>query len=82
MQVTLKLMQPWNVYFAKLRLVVLLCNSSGPTRVDVAVIFGSAFAAMVAVILCIGIAIIAVVYLTRKQHAKKVDLKRYVILVS
>lgn len=49
---------------------------------DVAVIFGSAFAAMVAVILCIGIAIIAVVYLTRKQRAKKVDLKRYVILVS
>ena len=77
MQVTLKLMQPWNVYFAKLRLVVLLCNSSGPT-----VIVGSAFAAMVAVILCIGIAIIAVVYLTRKQRAKKVDLKRYVILVS
>ena len=32
---------------------------------------------MVVVILCIGIAIIVVVYLRRKQHAKKVDLTRY-----
>ena len=49
---------------------------------DVGVILGSTFAAMVVVILCIGIAIIAVVYLRRKQRAKKVDLRRYAILVS
>ena len=55
-----------------------LLNSSGPTQVDVGVILGSTFAAMVVLILCIGIAIIAVVYLRRKQHAKKVDLRRYV----
>ena len=55
-----------------------LHNSSGPTQVDVGVILGSTFAAMAVLILCIGIAIIVVVYLTRKQHAKKVDLRRYV----
>ena len=48
---------------------------------DVGVILGSTFAAMVVVILCIGIPIIAVVYLRRKQHAKKVDLTRHVILI-
>ena len=49
---------------------------------DVGVILGSTFAAMVVVILCIGIAIVAVAYLRRKQRAKKVDLTRHVILVS
>ena len=53
-------------------------NSSGPTQVDVGVILGSTFAAMGVLILCIAIAIIVVVYLRRKQHAKKVDLRRYV----
>ena len=47
---------------------------------DVGVILGSTLAAVVVLILCIGIAIIGVVYLRRKQHAKKVDLTRYVIL--
>ena len=45
---------------------------------DVGVILGSTVAAMVVLILCIGIAIIAIVYL-RKQRAKKVDLTRYVV---
>ena len=49
---------------------------------DVGIVLGSTFAAMVVVILCIGIAIFAVVYLRRKQLAKKVDLTRHVILVS
>ena len=47
---------------------------------DVGVILGSTFAAMVIVILSIGIAIFAVVYLRRRQHAKKVDLTRHVVL--
>ena len=47
---------------------------------DVGVILGSTLAAMVVLILCIGIAIIAIVYLRRKQHAKNVVLTRYVIL--
>ena len=41
-------------------------------------ILGGTFAAMVVLILCIGIAIIAIVYLRRKQRAKKVDLTRHV----
>ena len=49
---------------------------------DVGVILGSTLAAMVVVILCIGVAIVAVVYLRRKQRVKKVDLTRHVILVS
>ena len=49
---------------------------------DVGVILGSTLAAMVVVILCIGITIVAVVYSRRKQHAKKVVLTRHVILVS
>ena len=48
---------------------------------DVGVILGSTFAAMVIVILSIGIAIFAVVYLRRRQHAKKVDLTRHVHVV-
>ena len=44
------------------------------------VILGSTLAAMVVLILCIGIAIIAIVYLRRKQHAKKVILTRCVVL--
>ena len=47
---------------------------------DVGVILGSTFAAMVVVILCIGIAILAVMYWRRKQRAKKVDLTRHVVL--
>ena len=47
---------------------------------NVGVVLGSTFAAMVIVILCIGIAIFAVVYLRRRQHAKKVDLTRHVVL--
>ena len=44
---------------------------------NLGVILGSTFAAMV-VLLCIGIAVIAIVYLRRKQHTKKVDLTRHV----
>ena len=44
------------------------------------VILGSTLAAMVVLILCIGIAIIAIVYLRRKQHAKNVVLTRCVVL--
>ena len=47
---------------------------------DVGVIIGSTVAAMVVLIVCIGVAIIAIVYLRRKQQAKKVDLTRYVVL--
>ena len=47
---------------------------------DVGVIIGSTVAAMVVLIVCIGVAIIAIVYLRRKQRAKKVDLTRYVVL--
>ena len=49
---------------------------------DVGVILGSALAAMVVLILCIGIAIIGVMHLRRKQLAKKVDLTRHVVFVS
>ena len=58
-----------------------LLNYSGPTQAGVGVILGSTFAAIVVVILCIGIAIVAVVYLRRKQRAKRVDLTRHVVLV-
>ena len=49
---------------------------------DDGVILGSALAVMVVLILFIGIAIIGVVYFRRKQHAKEVDLTRYVFFVS
>ena len=47
---------------------------------DVGVILGSTVAAMVVLILCIGIAIIAIVYLRRKQHTKNLILTRCVVL--
>ena len=71
-------MQLWNVNLLIIETVNSLLNSSGPTQVDVGVVLGSTLAAMVVLILCIAIAIVAVVYLRRKQHTKKVDLRRYV----
>ena len=54
---------------------------SHPSQVSDVAIVGSVFAAIVIILVCIGIAIFVVMHLRRQQHAKKVDLTRYAVLL-
>ena len=57
-------------------------GSPQPSQVLYVTIAGSVFAAIVVIFIGIGVTVIAVVYLRRKQHARKVDLTRYVLIVA
>ena len=58
-------------------------GSPHPSQVLFGTIAGSVFAAIVVIFICIGVTVIAVVYLRRKkQDARKVDLTRYVVIVA
>ena len=54
---------------------------SHPSQVPDVAIAASVFGAIVIILICIGIAIIVVMHLRRQQHAKKVDLTRYAVLL-
>ena len=54
---------------------------SHPSQVPDVAIAASVFGAIVIILVCIGIAIFVVMHLRRQQHAKKVDLTRYAVLL-
>ena len=54
---------------------------SHPSQVPDVAIAAIVFAAIVIILVCIGIAIFVAMHLRRQQHAKKADLTRYAVLL-